>query len=327
MRKNGQTFGEIADILGLDTSVVSRNFRKLEMQGPNPDFYAKPPIPGRPRKLLLHDERCAERAISSGKCRDATDVQRKLFPDLHPTTLRRMFVRKGLFGRIRWKKPWLSKKHISGRKLWAQQYRKRREFFWQKVWYSDESKFNLFGSDGKVYCRRRVGEALRPQNVKKTVKHGGGNVMVWGCISWHGPGRLHRVEGRMNAMQYVQILSESFLGSMEDRKVRRKNIIFQQDNDPNHTSKLAMKWFHENKITVLPWPASSPDQNIIEHVWDHIDRRIRARQVQPRNTDELWLILKEEWENMDLAYIRKLYNSIPRRIEALCGAKGCYTKY
>jgi hypothetical protein len=57
---------------------------------------------------------------------------------------------------------------------------------WATVVYSDESKFNLFGSDGKRYCRRRPGEEFLDRNVKKTVKHGGGSLMVWGCITWKG---------------------------------------------------------------------------------------------------------------------------------------------
>ena len=141
--------------------------------------------------------------------------------------------------------------------------------------------------------------------------------MVWGCISWKGPGRLHRVEGRMDAKQYIQILSESFLGSLGDYKVQPGTIYFQQDNDPKHTSKLAKKWFQDKNIKLLPWPASSPDQNIIEHVWDHIDCKIHARERQPRNLDELWNFLQEEWANMDMQYIWKLYTSIPQRIMAL----------
>ena len=131
----------------------------------------------------------------------------------------------------------------------------------------------------------------------------------------------------MNAVQYTSILSTSFLGSLADQKICPQNVIFHQDNDPKHTSKRAKKRFQDENIQLLPWPASSPDQNIIEHVWDHLDRRIRARPVQPRNLDHLWDILQEEWANMDLNYIWYLYDSIPRRIEALYEAKGCYTKY
>lgn len=98
--------------------------------------------------------------------------------------------------------------------------------------FSDESKFVLFGLDGKQYCRRRPGEELLPRNVKKTVKHGGGNVMVCGCLTEHGPGRLHRVDGRMDAAQYCRILQESLLGTLSDYSLDPSNIVFQQDGDP-----------------------------------------------------------------------------------------------
>jgi hypothetical protein len=37
--------------------------------------------------------------------------------------------------------------------------------------------------------------------------------------------------------------------------------------------------------------------------------------------------LQEEWANLDLAYVHKLYNSIPSRILALHKSKGHYTRY
>jgi hypothetical protein len=46
------------------------------------------------------------------------------------------------------------------------------------VWYSDEKKFNLFGSDGRKYCHRRVGEEFLDQNVVKTMKYGGESLMT-----------------------------------------------------------------------------------------------------------------------------------------------------
>lgn len=42
--------------------------------------------------------------------------------------------------------------------------------------------------------------------MKKTIKHGGGNVMVWGCITGEGMGRLHHIKGIMNGPGYVDIL-------------------------------------------------------------------------------------------------------------------------
>ena len=57
---------------------------------------------------------------------------------------------------------------------------------WNKVIWSVESKFNLFGSDGRIYERRRVGKEYLAEYVQQTMKFGGGSVMVWGCISCDG---------------------------------------------------------------------------------------------------------------------------------------------
>ena len=198
---------------------------------------------------------------------------------------------------------------------------------WHNVVFSDESKFNLFGSDSRQYCRRRPGEEFLDRNVKKVVKHWGGSLMVWGCITPQEPGRLHRIEGRMNAVQYCEILTESFLGILADQGLSPDDVIFQQDNDPKHTSRRAQEWFEENRVTVLPWPASSPDMNLIEHVWDMLDRKVRSRRRLPSNLDDLWRILQEEWNNLNIGAIQGLYDSMPRRVEALRAAKGSYTRY
>jgi hypothetical protein len=194
---------------------------------------------------------------------------------------------------------------------------------WRDVIFSDESKFMIFGSDGKQYCRRRPHEELEPRNIKKTVKHGGGNVMVWGCLTEHGPGRLHRVEGHMNAAQYCSILEES-LGTLADYSLQPDAVVFQQDGDPKHTSARASNWLHDHDIKILRWAPSSPDMIIIEHAWEHLDRQLRAREVLPRNADELWEILQEEWKNLDMGYINSLYDSMPRRVQALHAAKAIY---
>jgi len=40
---------------------------------------------------------------------------------------------------------------------------------WMAVLFSDESQFNLIGSDGKRYCQRDVGEEFMERNIQKTV--------------------------------------------------------------------------------------------------------------------------------------------------------------
>ena len=85
---------------------------------------------------------------------------------------------------------------------------------WYKVVWSDEYKFNLFGSDDRVYIRRRAGEDYLPDCVQSTVKFGGGSVMVWGCITSDGVGPLTTVDGRMKAKDYIDLLEQTLVSFM-----------------------------------------------------------------------------------------------------------------
>ncbi len=62
-----------------------------------------------------------------------------------------------------------------------------------KVLWSDETKIELFGinTTRRVWRRRNAD----PKNTIPTVKHGGGNIMIWGCFSAKGTGQLHRIKG------------------------------------------------------------------------------------------------------------------------------------
>ena len=81
---------------------------------------------------------------------------------------------------------------------------------------------------------------------------------------------LSEVEGRMDAEQYVAILEEGLLQSMENSGIPADEVIFQQNNDPKHISRRAKIWFEEQDIKLLDWLAQSPDFNLIEHTWGHL---------------------------------------------------------
>ncbi len=137
---------------------------------------------------------------------------------------------------------------------------------WKRVIWSDETKINRIGSDGRVWVWKQAGEGLINREVQGTVKFGGGNIMVWGCMGWEGVGHLAEVEGRMDANQYVDILEDNLLPSLEESGISMEDVIFQQDNDPKHTSNKAKKWMEDSNINVLDWPPQSPDLNPIEHL-------------------------------------------------------------
>ena len=195
---------------------------------------------------------------------------------------------------------------------------------WSTTLWSDETKLELFGHMDAEYVWRKEGEAYKAKNTVPTVKHGGGNIMLWGCFSSSGTGNLVKVQGIMKKEDYISILEKNVKESAE-RLQLINNWKFQQDNDPKHTAKIVKKWFRENNVDVLEWPSQSPDLNPIENLWRELKSRVMAR--KPTNLTQLEAFAKEEWAKIPQTTCRKLVDTYKNRLEAVIKNKGYAIDY
>ncbi|GFY05679.1 QLQ domain-containing protein [Trichonephila clavipes] len=103
---------------------------------------------------------------------------------------------------------------------------------WKTVLCSDESRFTVWQSDGRV---------------------------------WFGLGPLVPVIGNMNSEMYVDILDNAALPTLW-QYFGEGPFLFQQDNCSIHTLRLAQTWFDEMGVQKLDWSSQSTDLNPIEHL-------------------------------------------------------------
>ena len=83
-----------------------------------------------------------------------------------------------------------------------------------------------------------------------------------------------------------------------------------------------MTWFDEVGVEELDWPAQNPDLNPIEHLWDELERKLRARSSCPTSVPDLINALQNEWAPIPTETLQNLVESLPRRVEAVIAAKG-----
>ena len=107
---------------------------------------------------------------------------------------------------------------------------------------------NVFGTDGFQTVWRRKGEEYKEKCMVPTVKHGGGSVLMWGCMSAADVGELHFIDGLMNSQMYCSILKEKMLPSL---RALGYHALFQRDNNRKHKSNAMVAAVPKNRLRVI----------------------------------------------------------------------------
>ena len=116
----------------------------------------------------------------------------------------------------------------------------------------------------------------------------------------------------MKKEDYLSILQQNVTSRVEKLGLGG-SWIFQQDNNPKHSLKIVKECFHYRTLKALDHSLQSPDINPIEH------KKVRERNISCK--DDLKAALQDEWDKISPEFIKKLVESMPRRLKAVIKSK------
>ncbi len=197
--------------------------------------------------------------------------------------------------------------HKKARKQFAEDKQTKDMDYWNHVLWSDETKINVFGSDGVKRVWHQPGEEYKDKCVLPTVKYAGGSVVVWGCMSAAGTGEMQFIEGTMNANMYCDILKRSMIPSL--RRLGHR-AVFKHDNDPKH--------LQDDHCLYKEAEGKG-------NLWGILKRKVEERKVS--NIHQLRDVVMEEWKRTAVVTREALVYFMPKRVKAVLENNGDHTKY
>jgi hypothetical protein len=191
---------------------------------------SKRPCSDRPRKLDSNQRRAILRTVvenpntSAPKLADM--IKKRLWYKCSITNSEKFFEENGYNGCTPRQKPFISAVNKRKRLYFSKAHIDKPISFWNSVIFFDESKFNVFSSDDRRKVWSKPNEQLKTQNLRATVKHGGGNVLVWECMNPSGVGNLVFIDGIINQYIYLDILRNNLKCSVDKLSLGSSFILF-----------------------------------------------------------------------------------------------------
>ncbi|GBL92705.1 Transposable element Tc1 transposase [Araneus ventricosus] len=213
--KSGKSIRKVSDILKISKSIVFSIISKYRKTGSVENKVRT----GRPAIFTPREQRWFVKKITINPKRSAVKLTleaRKRFGKIsHPEIVRNILKNHDFQARVARRKPFISRVNQKERLKFARCYFKKSKEFWESVIFVDESKFNVFGSNGKQKVWRRLNTELKLRNLRATVKHGFGSHFVWSCMSSFGTGNLELIDSKVNKYGYLDILKRNIRQSVQ----------------------------------------------------------------------------------------------------------------
>ena len=217
---NGKTVRQISIDMNMPRSTVGYTLKVFQQRS----HFQVSTKSGRPILTTFCQDNVVVRSSKADRRKSAKEIHRE-FTQSHQiscsyATVKRRIRQNNLFGHRPVKKSFVSAKNRRARLKFAKEHLNWTANQWSKIIWSDESKFNMFGSDGIKYVQHPIGLRNDVKYQVPTVKHGSGSVMVWSCFSRDRVGPIYRVQGIMDQNMYKGIIKDIMLPHAKDKKTK-----------------------------------------------------------------------------------------------------------
>ncbi len=201
-----------------------------------------------------------------------------------------------------------------------------------ELMFTDEAKV-ANGYNRQVWVTRQPGEEFLNECLGPRFKiHTG--VMVWAAV-WYG-GRtplvfldLSESEGKKKGFTsklYIkQVLKPVLEPAWRKFKRGKKDPYIIMDGSPVHNSEECNT--AKRNMRMALHPPSSPDLNVIEHVWAELKRRMNLIPRLPGNKEKLFEVAQQVWSEIPQEFIDKCVDSFSQRLRDVIAIKGGHTRW
>ena len=140
-------------------------------------------------------------------------------------------------------------------------------------------------------------------------------------------GCMRKVEWKMAYASYRSILEDEVIKTIEWYRFNPSCVIFQQDSDCKHTTKLVKQWLSMQNFDVFTWPLQSHVQNLMEHAWALVKQKLSEYPTPIKRMLQLWEHVQASFHSITPQECQKSYHSAPNHIQVIFASKIGWTNY